>query len=103
MSVGAALMFFVALVLALIALEMPPSFNSRIYPLVVAWLALMVLVNIRPLVRYFLGTGAPRHAKDAPRRRRARPDDEGRRLPPAVPRCRPRRRASPPPPSARSA
>ena len=65
MSVGAALMFFVALVLALVALEMPPSFNSRIYPLVVAWLALMVLVNIRPLVRYFLGTGAPRHAKDA--------------------------------------
>ena len=66
MSVGAALMFVVALALAFIALEMPPSFNSRIYPLVVAWLALMLLVNIRPLVRYFLGTGAPRHANDAP-------------------------------------
>lgn len=65
MSVGAALMFFVALVLALIALDMPPSFNSRIYPLVVAWLALMLLVNIRPLMRYFLGTGAPRQAEDA--------------------------------------
>jgi hypothetical protein len=64
-SVGAALMFFVALVLALIALDMPPSFNSRVYPLVVAWLVLMVLVNLGPLVRYFLGTGAPRHAKDA--------------------------------------
>ena len=64
-SVGAALMFFVALVLAIIAVDMPPSFNSRVYPLVVAWLALMLLVNIGPLMRYFLGTGAPRRANDA--------------------------------------
>ena len=65
MSVGAALMFFAAFVVTVTTMDMPAAYSGRIFLLVIAWLALTVLLNIRPLVRYFVGDGASRAAHDA--------------------------------------
>jgi len=54
MTIGAALMFFFAFIVAAITVDMPPSHSSRILLLVCAWLALSLLINIKPMIQYFL-------------------------------------------------
>ena len=51
-------MFLFALVVAALTVDMPRSHSSRIFFLTVAWLALTLLINLGPLVRYFRGRGA---------------------------------------------
>jgi hypothetical protein len=58
LTLGAALMFLFALVVAAGTVELPPGHSNRIVVLVVAWLVLTLLINLRPLLRYFLGGGA---------------------------------------------
>lgn len=55
LTLGVALMFAFALLVAAITVELPPGNSNRIINLVVAWLILTLLVNLRPLLRYFLG------------------------------------------------
>jgi hypothetical protein len=61
MTIGAAIMFFFAFFVAVITVDMPASHSSRILLLVCAWLALSLLINIKPMIRYFLRaeTAAP--------------------------------------------
>jgi hypothetical protein len=54
MTIGAAVMFFFALVAAAITVDMPSSHSARIILLVVAWLILTLLINIKPIIQYFL-------------------------------------------------
>lgn len=54
MTVGAGIMFFFALVAAIITVDMPPSHSSRIILLFVAWLILSLLINIKPIIGYLL-------------------------------------------------
>jgi hypothetical protein len=51
-TVGAALMFVVALLLAIITGDTPPSRSALVFLLAVAWVLLSLVVNIGPLVRY---------------------------------------------------
>lgn len=53
LTIGALLMFFFALIVAIITVDMPASHSARIVGLIVAWLALSVLINIVPIIRYF--------------------------------------------------
>lgn len=53
LTIGAALMFFFALMMAAITVDMPPSHSARIICLVIAWLVLTLLINIKPIIRYF--------------------------------------------------
>lgn len=61
MTVGAGVMFFFALIAAAITVDMPPSHSSRIVLLFAAWLILTLLINIKPIIQYFLRaeTAAP--------------------------------------------
>ena len=54
MTVGAGVMFFFALIAAAITVDMPASHSSRIVLLVVAWLILSLLINLKPIIQYFL-------------------------------------------------
>src|ERR1044072_6323524 len=54
MTIGAAIMFFFALVAAAITVDMPASHSARITLLVIAWLILSLLINIKPIIQYFL-------------------------------------------------
>jgi hypothetical protein len=65
LTLGAALMFLSALAVAAVTVELPPGHSNRIVVLVVAWLLLTLLINLRPLLRYFLGEKAPAAAHDA--------------------------------------
>jgi hypothetical protein len=53
MTIGAALMFFFALFVAVITFDLPPPHSARIGFLIVAWFALSLLINIKPIIRYF--------------------------------------------------
>lgn len=68
MTVGAALMFLFAFAVAAVTGELPPGHSSRIVSLFVAWLLLTLLINLRPLWRYFFGergaAAAPAEAPD---------------------------------------
>ena len=55
LTLGAALMFLFALFVAAATVELPPGHSNRIIVLVVAWLLLTLLINLRPLLRYFFG------------------------------------------------
>lgn len=55
---GAFFMFIFALCVAAATVDMPRSHSSRIFFLTVAWLALTLLINASPLVRYFFGGDA---------------------------------------------
>jgi hypothetical protein len=54
MTIGAAIMFVFAFIAAVITIDMPPSHSSRILLLAIAWLVLSLLINIKPLIQYFL-------------------------------------------------
>ncbi|HEY8561765.1 MAG TPA: zinc ribbon domain-containing protein [Pyrinomonadaceae bacterium] len=54
LTIGAALMFFFALVVAAVTVELPPGHSNRIVALVVAWLLLSLLINVKPIVEYFM-------------------------------------------------
>lgn len=53
-TIGAALMFVFAFIAAAITVDMPASHSSRILLLAIAWLVLSLLINIKPLIQYFL-------------------------------------------------
>lgn len=52
-TIGAALMFFFAFIVAVLTVSMPPNHSSRILLLIVAWLLLSLLINLKPMFRYF--------------------------------------------------
>lgn len=54
LTIGAALMFFFAFWVAAITIDMPPSHSARIFFLVIVWLALSLLINIKPIIQYFV-------------------------------------------------
>jgi hypothetical protein len=58
MSIGTALMFIAAFVVAALTVSLPPAHSARIVFLVIAWVLLMLLLNIKPIVQYFLRGGA---------------------------------------------
>jgi hypothetical protein len=59
LTIGAMLMFVVALMVAAITVDMPPSHSARILALIVAWFLLSLLINAAPLFRYLFGAGTP--------------------------------------------
>ncbi len=54
MTIGAAVMFLFAFIVAAITVDMPASHSSRIFLLAIAWLVLSLLINIKPIIQYFL-------------------------------------------------
>ena len=54
MTIGAALMFLFAFIVAALTVDMPSSHSARIILLAIAWLVLSLLINIKPLIQYFL-------------------------------------------------
>ena len=54
LTIGAGLMFVFALIVAVLTVSMPANHSSRILLLVVAWLLLSLLINIKPMFRYFM-------------------------------------------------
>jgi hypothetical protein len=81
LTLGAALMFVFALVVAAATVELPPGHSNRIVALVVAWLLLSLLINLRPLLRYFIGGSAPAETKGDPAQFGRAPGQQS--LPPA--------------------
>ena len=75
MSLGALMMFIFALVVAAVTVGLPPFHSGPILFLTIAWLALTLLINIKPMYQYFtksdtsaLGQGAvdtPRFSGEA--------------------------------------
>ncbi len=56
LTIGAALMFVFALIMAILTVSLPPASSFRIIYLVIAWLVLSVLINIKPMIQYFMRT-----------------------------------------------
>jgi hypothetical protein len=54
LTIGAALMFVAAFIFAVITVDMPPSHSARIICLIIAWLGLSLLINIKPLFQYLV-------------------------------------------------
>lgn len=54
MTIGAGLMFVFAFIVAAITADMPPLHSARIIILIMAWLALTLLINIKPIFQYFV-------------------------------------------------
>jgi hypothetical protein len=54
LTIGAGLMFVFAFIVAALTVGMPPSHSARILFLIVAWLVLSLLINIKPLIQYFM-------------------------------------------------
>ncbi|HEY0427217.1 MAG TPA: zinc ribbon domain-containing protein [Pyrinomonadaceae bacterium] len=53
-TIGAALMFVCAFVVAGLTVDMPASHSARILLLIVAWFFLSLLINIKPIIQYFM-------------------------------------------------
>lgn len=53
MTIGVALMFFLALIVAVFTIGLGPNESARIIPLLVGGIALTLLINIKPLFHYF--------------------------------------------------
>ena len=53
-TIGAALMFLFAVFVAAMTVTFVPGSSLRIIFLVVAWLALTLLINIKPIIQFFL-------------------------------------------------
>lgn len=53
-TIGAFLMFVLAVIGAAITIDMPPSHSARIIIIVMAWMGLTLLLNIKPIIQYFL-------------------------------------------------
>ena len=54
LTIGAALMFVFAFIVATLTVSLPPNHSARILFLIVAWLLLSLLINIKPLIQYFM-------------------------------------------------
>ena len=54
LTIGAALMFVFAFIVATLTVSMPPNHSARILILVVAWLLLSLLINVKPMIQYFM-------------------------------------------------
>jgi hypothetical protein len=54
LTIGAGLMFVAAFIVAVLTVSLPPNHSARILFLIVAWLALSLLINIKPLFQYFV-------------------------------------------------
>jgi len=54
MTFGALFMFLFALIAVAITVGLPPYHSAPIVFLIIAWLALTLLINIKPIIRYFL-------------------------------------------------
>ncbi len=50
---GALFMFLFALVVAILTVDMPSAHSARIILLAIAWLVLTLLINIKPIIKYF--------------------------------------------------
>lgn len=64
MTIGAALMFVFAFIVAAITVDLPPSHSAPILFLIIAWFILVLLINIKPIIQYFLRPDSP--ATDVP-------------------------------------
>jgi hypothetical protein len=64
-TLGSTLMFLAALLVATLTVSMPPAHSARIIFLIIAWLALALLINIVPLIRYFFNGDASSAASGA--------------------------------------
>lgn len=64
LTIGAALMFFFALVVAVITVDAPRSSLAPIVLLIITGFVLILLINIKPIIQYFLRPDSP--ANDAP-------------------------------------
>jgi len=53
-TIGATLMFLVALLIAIVTVGLPPAHTAPILLLFVAWPLLALLINIKPVLQYFL-------------------------------------------------
>jgi hypothetical protein len=53
-TIGAFLMAVLAVIGAAITIDMPPSHSARIIIIVMAWMGLTLLLNIKPIIQYFL-------------------------------------------------
>lgn len=53
-TIGATLMFLVALLIAILTVGLPPAHSAPILLLFVAWPLLALLINIKPMISYFL-------------------------------------------------
>jgi hypothetical protein len=54
MTIGAFLMFLLALFGAIITMDMPAAYIGRLMVVVFAWVGLTLLINIKPIIQYFL-------------------------------------------------
>lgn len=54
LTFGALFMFLFALLVAAVTVDMPSSHSARIILLIIAWLVLTLLINIKPIIQYFL-------------------------------------------------
>jgi hypothetical protein len=54
LTIGAALMFVFAFIMAALTVAFPPSSSFRIIYLTIAWLALTLLINIKPIIQFFV-------------------------------------------------
>ena len=54
LTIGAGLMFVFAFTVAVLTVSMPANHSSRILFLIVAWLAVSLLINLKPLIQYFM-------------------------------------------------
>lgn len=64
-TIGAAFMFACAFLVSAVTIELPPSDGAPVVLLVIMWLLLTVLINIRPLFRYFVGERRAKARDDA--------------------------------------
>lgn len=63
-TIGVLLMFVFAFIIAVITSDMPSSHNGRFILLIGAWFVLSLLINIKPLIGYFLRADAAAPATD---------------------------------------
>ena len=59
MTIGAALMFVFAFIVGAITVDMPPSSSVRLIFLTIMWFVLVLLINIKPIIQYFLRPDSP--------------------------------------------
>jgi hypothetical protein len=71
-SIGASLMFLLALLIAAITVGLPPAHSAPILLLLVAWPLLVLLINIKPILRYFVKGDAGMDERSASPALRAR-------------------------------
>jgi hypothetical protein len=59
MTIGAALMFVFAFIAGAITVDMPSSSSVPLIFLTIMWFVLVLLINIKPIIQYFLRPDSP--------------------------------------------